>query len=114
MQFIKFMLSQKIIRPVQKLLDSIPFASFSGKTSAQTGMFRVDEIKKSIREQQDIESKNMRELLKNRDDYLQEANVSFYELEISIDLYYQHNTYQSMYVKSLFDFSNVSFVGVSL
>lgn len=92
----------------------LPKALFSSTKRTENQPFIVEGIRNTILQKDREETRKLKEVLKRKHDYLQEASVSFYELEINIELYYQHNSFQSMYVKSLLDFSNINFTGVSL
>ena len=106
------MISFKTINPMKKVCKHLPVKSYSNKEGNDKPIFLVDELKNSIASKNKEETRKIKQLLKKRENYLEEASINFYELEIKIELYYQHNSYQSMYVKSLLDFSNVNFTGV--
>ena len=108
------MLRSKIQLPAKILSQSIPASLFSASQSDTKPLFRIEELKKTVLDKDREQTKNLKEMLKKKQDFLQETSVSFYELEIVIELYYQHNSSQSVYVKSLLDFSNVNFTGVGL
>lgn len=104
-------LSKNLLRTARRS-QKLSSSCFSKAQQTKNSLFRVEEIKQSIFDSNEEETKKLRTLLKKRNDFLQEASVDFYDLEINIDFFYQYNSFRSMYVKSLLDFSNINYAGV--
>lgn len=94
----------------KRILKSIPFYSFSNDKKPHSV---VDQVHKEILSKINVEKEAVREFTEKKEKALAEVSGSFYDLEIKMELYYEHNKHISNYVKAVMDFSDINFIPVS-